>query len=58
MKLELSLQIFEEKNTQISDFIKILPVGAELFHEDGQKDRLTDTHDTTNRRFPQFCGRV
>ena len=26
------------KNTQISNFIKIRPVGAELFHTDGQTD--------------------
>jgi len=34
MKLEFSRQIFE--NTQISNVIKIRPVGAELFHTDGQ----------------------
>ena len=27
------------KNTQISNFMKIPPVGAELFLADGQKDR-------------------
>jgi len=37
MKIEFSLQGFS-KNIQISDFIKILPVGAELF----QADRRTD----------------
>jgi hypothetical protein len=26
------------KNTQISDFIKLRPVGAELFHADRQTD--------------------
>jgi hypothetical protein len=26
------------KNTQISNFIKIRPVGAEMFHADGQTD--------------------
>jgi len=36
MKLEFSLQIFEKKNPQISNFMKIRPVGAELFHADGQ----------------------
>ena len=36
MKLELSPQIFEK--TQVSSFIKIRPVGAELFHADGQTD--------------------
>ena len=36
MKLEFSRQIFEK--TQISSFIKIRPVGAELFHADRQTD--------------------
>jgi hypothetical protein len=30
------------KNTQISNFMKIRPVGAELFQADGQTDRQTD----------------
>jgi hypothetical protein len=34
MERELSRQIFE--NTRISDFMKIHPVVAELFHVDGQ----------------------
>jgi hypothetical protein len=34
MKLEFSRQIFEE--TQISSFIKIHPLGVELFHADGR----------------------
>jgi hypothetical protein len=38
------------KNTRISNFMKICPVGAELFH--------TDRHDGTNSRFPQFCERA
>ena len=28
------------KNTQMSNLIKIRPVGAELFHSDGQTDML------------------
>jgi hypothetical protein len=36
MKLEISRQIFEK--TQISNFIKIRPVGAELFHVDRRTD--------------------
>ena len=36
MKLEISLQILEK--TQISNFIKIRPMEAELFHA----DRMTD----------------
>jgi hypothetical protein len=38
------------KNTQISNFMKIRPVGAELFHAGG--------HDKTNSGFPQFCTKV
>jgi len=33
MELELSRQVFEP---QISNFVKIRPVRAELFHVDGQ----------------------
>jgi hypothetical protein len=40
MKLEFSQQLFE--NTQISNFIEIRPVGAELFHADGGTDGRTD----------------
>jgi hypothetical protein len=42
------------KNTQISSFMKISPVGAELFHADGR----TETHDGVNSRFSQFCERA
>jgi hypothetical protein len=34
MKLEFSGQFFFSKNTQISNFMKIRLVGAELFHAD------------------------
>jgi len=44
MKLEYSRQIFEK----YSDFMKIRPVGAELFHADGQ----------TDHRFSLFCLRA
>ena len=37
MKLEFSRQIFE-KNTEISNFTKIRPVGAELFRADVRTD--------------------
>ena len=30
------------KNTQISNFMKIRPLGAKLFHEDSRTDRRTD----------------
>ena len=46
IKPEFSRQIFG-KNAQISNFMKIRPVGAELFHVDGQTDR----HDEANNRF-------
>jgi hypothetical protein len=38
IKLEISQQIFEKKS-EISNFMKIRPVGAELFHADGQTDK-------------------
>jgi hypothetical protein len=53
MKFEFSRQILEEI-AHISSFIKIRPVGAELFHEDGQ----TDWHDEANSCFSQFCDRA
>ena len=34
----------------MSNFMKILPGGAEFFHADGR----TDGHDEANRRFSQF----
>jgi hypothetical protein len=37
MKLEFSRQSFEKK-AEISSFMKIRPVGTELFHADGQTD--------------------
>jgi len=50
MKLEFSRQIFP-KNTQLPDFMKIRPEGAELFHE----DRRTDSHDEGNIYFRDFA---
>jgi hypothetical protein len=51
MKLHFSGQFFE-KIPQIPNFIKIRPVGAELFHlSDGRMER----RDEVNRRFSQFC---
>jgi len=40
IKLEFSGQIFE--NSEISNFMKICPVGLELLHADRQTDRRTD----------------
>jgi hypothetical protein len=42
------------KKVQISSFIKILQVGAELFHADWRTDR----HDEANSLFSQFCERA
>jgi hypothetical protein len=39
------------KNTQISNFMKIRAVGAELF----RADRRTNGHDETKSHFSQFC---
>ena len=49
MKLEFSRH---SKNTQISNFMKILQVGAELFHADGR----TDTFDEAESRFCNFAN--
>ena len=42
------------KKAQISSFIKIRPVGAELCHVD-KTDGRTDGHDEAISRFSQFC---
>jgi len=57
MKLEFSRDIFE-KNTQILNFMKILIVGAELFHDDGWTEGRTDRHDEANISFLKFCERT
>jgi hypothetical protein len=49
MKSEFFEQIL--KTSQISSFVKIHPVGADLFHA----DRRTDGYDEANSRFLQFC---
>jgi len=49
------------KNAQITNFKKIRPVGAELFHADRQTDRrrgASDGHDEANSSFSQFCERA
>ena len=55
MKLEFSRYFFS-KNPQIPNFMKIRPVGAELFHADGRTDR--DRHDIAYSRFSQLCERA
>ena len=47
MKLEFSQNIFKKKEKKekkyvIPNFIKTLPVGAELFYAEGKKDGRTD----------------
>ena len=37
--MELELRHIFKKKTQIPHFMKIRPVGAELFHEDGHDER-------------------
>jgi len=48
------------KNTHISNFMKILPLVAELFHGDGRKpgqtDRQTDTHTDMTNLIVAFCN--
>jgi len=51
MKLEFPGQIFE-KNTQLPNFMKIRPVGVEMFHADGQTDMTK-----FNSRLSQICKR-
>ena len=43
------------KISYISNFMKIRPVGAELFHVDGRTD---DRRGNANSRFLQFCERA
>jgi len=59
LKLELIDKLL--KNTQLPNLIKILLVGAELSHADGQTgDRQTDghTHDEINNRSSQFWQKM
>jgi hypothetical protein len=48
------------KNPQISYLMKIRPVGAKLFHADGQtaESRQANRHDKANGHFSQFCERA
>jgi hypothetical protein len=48
MKSEFSRRFF--KNTQIINFMKIHPLGAELSHA----ERRAEEHDEENSRFSQF----
>jgi len=42
------------KNTQISNFIEIFPVGTELFHADGWTERPAEAES----RFSQICEKA
>jgi hypothetical protein len=46
------------KNIQISNFMNIRPVGAEMFHAGGRMDRQTDRYDEANSSFSQFWERA
>ena len=52
MTLELSPQIVDKYSN--TNFMKIRPVGSELFHV----ERGTNGHDKVNSRFSQFCERA
>ena len=59
MKLEFSRQIFEKYSL---NFMKIRPLGAELFYAgvltDGQTDGQAGRHDEPNSCISQFCERA
>ena len=60
--MELAFYRQFSKKFLISNLIKILLVGAELFHADKQTDRQTDRrmdgHDEANIRCSLFCERA
>jgi hypothetical protein len=47
---------FSKEKAQISNFIKIHPVRAELLHADRQTDGGTDRHYEANSRLPEFAN--
>jgi hypothetical protein len=71
VKYQLFLSHFNEswnfldrftKSTQMTNFMKLRPVGAKLFRADAQTERqthwLTDINDEANSRFSHFCERA
>ena len=46
------------KILEVPNFMKIRPVGGELFHADRQTDGRTARHDEAHSRFSQFCERA
>jgi hypothetical protein len=47
-----------QKILKISNFTKIRPVEAELFHAEERKEGQTKRHDKANNRFSKFCERA
>ena len=56
MKLEFYYRF--SKNTETSNFMKICPVEATLFHADSRTEGRMDRYDDANSRFSQFCERT
>ena len=52
MKPGFSRQIFQ-KNPQMSNFMKISPVGAGLFHADRQTDRRDEANSRSSANVPK-----
>jgi hypothetical protein len=50
------LDLFAKKS-QISNFMKIVSVGGELFNMDERRDKRIDRHDKANSSFLQCCKR-
>ena len=46
------------KDTYVQNFIKMRPVGADLFRTDGRKEGRTDRHAEANIRFSQFRSHI
>jgi hypothetical protein len=53
MKIEIFLQIFEKFSN--INFMKIFPVGTELFHAERDSNGRTDGYDEANSRMSQSC---
>jgi hypothetical protein len=58
--LQSNLNFLERfsRNPQIPNFVKIRPLGDELFHVDRQTDGRTYRHDDASSRFSQLCERA
>jgi hypothetical protein len=57
-KLNFLHRFFFKKPGKNPIFMKIRPVGAELFHANGRTDRRTDRFDETTSRFSQSRERT